>query len=89
MKKMASKQENNDCPPQDNPDNPDYVCTNCCHDTVELCDGCCERYVNMHSRENSQNDPDPPTPPVSPPYLFDNSEPPPVLVGVGIKLVQN
>ena len=83
-KKMANKQEINDCPPQDNPDNPDYVCTNCCTDTVELCDGCYERYLTMHSRENSQNDPDPPrrppeTPPVSPNLLnitpiFDNSE---------------
>ena len=81
---MASKQVINDCPPQDNPDNPDYVCTNCCTNTVELCDGCYERYVAMHSRENSQNDPDPPrrppeTPPVSPNLLnitpiFDNRE---------------
>ena len=77
---MASKQVINDCPPQDNPENPDFVCTNCCTNTVELCDGCYERYIAMHSRENSQNDPDPPTLPVSPNLLnmttpiFDNSE---------------
>ena len=57
---MASKQIINDCPPQDDPENPDYVCTNCCTDTVELCDGCCERYIAMHPGENIQNDPDPP-----------------------------
>ena len=62
---MASKQINNDCPPQEDPENPDFVCANCCTNTVELCDGCYERYIAIHSRENSQNDPDPPTLPVS------------------------
>ena len=77
---MASKQIINDCPPQDDPENPDFVCTNCCTDKLELCDECWERYIAMHPGENSENDPDPPTPPVSPNLLnmttpiFDNSE---------------
>ena len=73
VKKIASNQQNYDCPPQDNPDDPNYVCTNCCHDTVELCDSCYARIVNIHATENTQNDPDPPMSLVSPSLLDDIS----------------
>ena len=65
---MANKQITNDCPPQE-PENPDFVCFNCCSNQLELCDDCWERYIATHPGENSEPDPDPPTLAVSPNVL--------------------
>ena len=61
---MANKQ--NDCPPQEDPENPDFVCFKCCSNQLEMCEDCWERYIATHPGENSEPEPDPPILTVSP-----------------------
>ena len=40
---MASNKRNEDTPPQDDPRDPNYICTNCHNNVYELCDECIAR----------------------------------------------
>merc|ERR1711913_93477 len=40
---MASNKRNEDTPPQDDPRDPNYICTNCHNNVYELCDQCIAR----------------------------------------------
>ena len=40
---MASNKRNEDTPPQDDPRDPNYICTNCHTNVFELCDSCIAR----------------------------------------------
>ena len=66
---MANKQITNDCPPQEDPENPDFVCFKCCSNQHEMCEDCWERYIATHPGENSEPEPDPPILTVSPNVL--------------------
>ena len=78
---MANNQiTKGDCPPQEDPENPDFVCFKCCSNQHEMCEDCWERYIATHPGENSEPEPDPPILTVSPNVLnmptpiCDNSE---------------
>ena len=64
---MANNQiTKGDCPPQEDPENPDFVCFKCCSNQHEMCEDCWERYIATHPSENSEPEPEPPILAVSP-----------------------
>ena len=50
---MANNQiTKGDCPPQEDPENPDFVCFKCCSNQHEMCEDCWERYIATHPSDN-------------------------------------